>query len=225
VIPLLLYLRDGWGWRNIAPSVANHVGRLAQIDRQSMHARRIRDLADLEDLAAQPGSIDEPARTGAVLEARKYMLSSLLYGSPLEDSSMGPYLGLLLDEFGKTTSRSVGEPMTDVEQRALEDTRREWGLAQHELDSWLLTIDEATADRGRKWLRRGVVLLRPLAAEWQLGSSSNPLSCFGKPKAEVRTEFRRETGRPTLAAVLSGWLAQSIFAAELARRAGIEMVE
>jgi hypothetical protein len=222
VLPLLAYIWDGWGWETIAPAVARAMRRSAAIDRRSLRPHLIRDRADIEDRAAQGPSEAEPPHTGTTLEARKYILSALLTGAPMDGTSPRGFAEDLL----KQVARLLGEnPSADEivagsafgEQVA--HARRAWGQTPTGVADWLLRIDPETAARGRTRLLAEARLIRRIIRASGERGSSNVLSWCGTGPTELRQQLRATTGRPTPALMIGSWLAQEIFAAELERRA------
>lgn len=221
VIPLLAFLRDGWGWRYLAPGIAVAAARVAEIDRRSLRPSRIHIPADLEDVAAQPPSEEEPAYTGALFEGRLNVLSSVLYGRPYPGTSIAPYvrelvallpeMGIPVDPREVDEGERLGERMSEI--------RREWGLTPREVAAWIRDAGDNAAERGRLFLRGLVRAMRQLYRRPDVRSSSNPMSWFGTPRHELREILRHETGRPTISQTLASAIVWATYAAELRRRA------
>jgi hypothetical protein len=219
VLPLLAYLRDGWGWPLISADVALAAERAVASDRRALKAKHIRDEWDLEDAAAQGVGPADPSFIGAELAFRRYLLSMEWRGVPASDTTAIPFADLLARRIAAALGEEVDQAeIAQASARAaqIEEVRRSWGMGPREIPEWLRSMRRETAERGRLRLREEVRIVRRLGRKFGVG---NPTTLSGMSPGDLWEFLRRNPGRPTPAQVLGAWLAQEIYTAELERRA------
>ena len=224
-LPLLSYIYDGWGWRHIADFVGRSIHRIASHEHRSIRPDRFRTDSDIEDVAAQPDNIESSAYAGATLEARKYVLSVIAGGVPAVGYTAAP----MSPELISLVERAVGARADHVAvakqvslAERVPEARRQWGMTPLKLGDWLQSLDDETAERGRQSLLANGMAFRQFMSAGAGSPSAGPLTMFGSSRTELRQRLRTAPGRPTGAQLLSAWLGQEIYAAELLRRVAIE---
>ena len=222
LIPMLAFLRDGWGWRYIRDDVADAVRKGAAIDRRSMIRRACSTMSDLIDNVEQRSDLHTP-NSRPYVEFRKYLATAIWSGSPAAGTSGLAGLSLLADELvalhliSEEEARDIGPLAADLER-----ARTEHGISTSEFAEVLLTLDDDEAARGRNmtlawlnWMRK--VLRRLAHGTAQSEVRTNPIAFFGHER-ETAVFLRQQPGRPTPADMLAATIAQGLFDVSVLRR-------
>jgi hypothetical protein len=217
VIPLLAFVRDGWGWPYVRDVVATAARRSALLDRAHMNQPgRVRSMDDLIDNAEQAGWSGDPQMAEAGLDFRKALASALWYGKPAPGTSMTPAVLALLKPLGAAGFLEASEVEgTRSALEALAARRAAVGLSAEELVPWLVSRSDDEVEAGRQALRALLHAARTIQVRVQrfkgsaIGRSTNPMTLCGDP--DVRLWLRSQPGRPTPASTLALAIAQGIF--------------
>jgi len=216
VLPLLLFLEDGWGWDAILPDVQAAVTKSAAVDRRHMNQlKRIQSEDDLLDKAEDIEEYYGHPHFDAIRGMRKWVHSQTWFGetkgdgSPIEFmvNTLPEMLGIPMSPEAKDEARSQAEELVAA--------REALTLAAPEIGPWLATIDTVTVERGRlmfwmmvrstRWQRRRAHL-----------PGSNPLTLGGESPQAIASYFRESQGRFTAAQMLATVIALAMFMASIA---------
>lgn len=217
VLPLLAFIRDGWGWTRILPVLQHAAAWTWEMDRRTLNRpTRVHAVVDLLDNADTRETDSGPFdwRT-EVLPARQFLATAVWTGRPAEGTTMVPAALAL-------TRTVVGSAAIDIAQmtavgEAIEARRSELGLASRDLPAWLATLDPSTVAQGRRVLRGQLGEYRRVVRAQREGGSSNPLTMFGETRIGLERWLRQQPGRPTASLVLAGRIAEAMFAGVLLR--------
>jgi hypothetical protein len=210
IIPLLSFLRDGWGWAHIRGAVINAATKAVEVDRRQVarmgRFTEPRGLMELVDTGQHDGPLDWKTE---ILPVRQYLATASQFGKAAENTSTVHGMAALFDSLGISTSQGQRE-----KARELEDRRRESGLPAEQLPQWLSHAEDPLAQLGRAVFLQQGADFRKFARAHKL-PNSNPLMLLCGSKSELREMLRSQTGRLTPAQFLAAWIGQCIFAAAL----------
>lgn len=218
VLPLLAFLRDGWGWESIRGEVAKAVRRQAEVDRRSFNrpapVRRDGDLID---------NVEQRAENDAARAYLRFVVTANFWSAP--DAGADPLAALLplvdgLREAGLISS-AVSPRELEGALKEITRARRDLGLSARQFADLVDDSDASTGQAGRVALlglarsMRRVVRMSArsrLTGEWA-PPSFNVLTVFGLNRTELRDDLRHSTGRPTAARLLAVAIANGIYVA------------
>lgn len=217
VLPLLAFIRDGWGWTQIRPTLQNAAAWSWEMDRRTLNRpTRVQAAVDLLDNAdtGRPDSGPFDWHT-VTLPARQFLATAVWTGRPAEGTTMIPAALAL-------TRTVMGSAALDIVQmtavgEAMEARRRELGLAARDLPAWLATLDLAAVARGRRVLRAQLEGYRRVIRMAGRSGSTNPLTMFGETRIGLEQSLRQRSGRPTASLFLAGKIAEAMVAGALLR--------
>jgi hypothetical protein len=218
VLPLLLFLRDGWGWEQILPTLVDGVKRSWAIDRPALNQpSRVQTVEDLIDNAQQGEEWCKLPHPQAVRSARTWLHSLIWYGEPAAGSTMAPFVTQTVPDV--LNVRLGPQEKIKLEELAhhIEEKRADLHLSAHDLADWVTTLDATSVERGRLWFRQGIHILRQ-----QSQDGGNPLTLGGKSRAEITVDLRAQRGRPTAAHLLGWCIVQAMVAATLAEGVSLD---
>jgi hypothetical protein len=212
LLRVLLFLQDGWGWEGVKPICLAGLGKVIGMQASPVR-RRLRRVTPtgldfLGDEFAE-GVFQSPA-------VARFVWGMGLFGQPLPGGSLLP--------FSAAFRTTLGADISDEQDRAAERLVAGSGLTWDRAVVLVEAADAAQADAARRqllgWTRwfRGVYHAY-LAQRGIHGQSSNPLTLFGCPPAQLRALCRSLPGRPTPAQLLATLLVPFL-ALEGMRRAG-----
>lgn len=217
VLPLLLFLFDGWGWAAILPAVQEAATKAWELDRRHLNRpTRVRSRDDVIDNAERLGEWSERPDWEAVRSFRTWLHTAVWTGAPEPGSSIVPILtttlaealGLALDPQERAAAAALA--------RGYEQRRAALGLATADLPAWLEMLDAATVERGRVLFWDFARLMRLVQRLTDpIGGGGNPLTLGGTPPAELAADLRAQPGRLTPAQVLGVCIAQAMVMAAL----------
>lgn len=226
VLPLLLWLRDGWGWGVILPFLQESMRRMAQSELRALNKpHRVRTMGDVLDNVEQDDSWRDAPYPDAVLSYRKWIRSMLVFGVPAPGSSP-------VEALAKSFPALLGMNLTAQEQAELamivdmdRRTREKMGVALRDMPAWLATLDGAAVEKGRTCMVWAVrTLRRNSARDWAQykaenphATSTNPLTLGGRGRADVNALFREMPGRVTAARFLATMIAHGMMGGALIR--------
>ena len=225
VLPLLAFIRDGWGWRWVRDDVAEAIRRQAAVERRELNRpSKVKHQHDLFDNVDQTQPADLSVPRDAVRGARHWVASVLWFGSSLDSTAEEYQIGLaaLLDT--AVGYQPNGEELERRRQlvRRLHERRNELALTPGDVADWLSGIDEELVLRGWQLLRQLLWSVRRVQRPpyGQGQRTTNPLTFFGTSVPELIAQLRRETGRPTAAHLLGEVIGSAMFLAAVTE--GIE---
>jgi hypothetical protein len=222
-IPLLAFLRDGWGWDHIQRHVGDAVRRGAAIDRR--HVNRpspIRSENDLIDNLEQFDWTGPDDQRSAALAFRKWLVSMVYQGAPVPGADPVPYVKALMADL---VAAGILPPVEDTEEaaaalRIIAQKRVDLNLSSAAVPAWLETLDPDDVERGRRATRKLIWAVRiPMHRSLRLArakthpGSSNLLSFFGTK--QLARWLRTQTGRPTPRLLLSELIATGMLVGRL----------
>ncbi len=215
VLPLLAFIRDGWGWATILPKVQRAAARSWELDRRSLNRpTRVQAVVDLLDNAdtgrADSGPFDWTTET---LPARQFLATAVWTGRPAAGTTMIPASLALLRTVAGSAELDVGG-MTAAGE-AIEARRRELALPARDVPTWLAALDPAAVARGRRVFRAQAQAYRRLVRQQGRTGSANPLSMFGESRRGLARWLRQQKGRPTASLLLAGRISEAMFAGAL----------
>lgn len=216
VLPLLLFLDDGWGWARILPALIDAARTSWTLDRAYINQpTRVRTAINLLENAGRGDAWHALPDPGAFLAFRRWLFSMAWSGEPVAGATMVPLMASLLPEMlGKELT---GEQLAAVEvfARQAEQRRIDLHLSAADLPAWLAALEPADVDRGRVLFRTWLRLIRQLNRRQNPnGGGANPLTLGGFSKTEIADYLRGAHGRVTAAQMLGGFIAQAMVAAK-----------
>lgn len=210
VLPLLLFLDDGWGWAQILPDLQAAAAKSWALDRAQMNQpTRVKTAADLRDNAQQTEEWAGDPRQPAIADFRTWRSEQAWFGQASGASSPVPFLvDVVPSMLGR--ERSAEQRETELARAA---ALVQWRAALHlpgaDVGAWLARLDPAAVERGRVLFWQGVQAMRRLRRTAGL-PGSNPLTLGGLSPAELAAFLRGSPGRFTPAQVLGGCIAQAM---------------
>jgi hypothetical protein len=217
VLPLLLFLADGWGWPQILPSLQAACAKGWLLDRQHMsHPHRVRTRDDVLDNAEQDESFADRPDADAIRAFRTYAYSAIWEGRPDGRGSVAPLATTTLPNM-------LGLQLTPKHRQAVEHLAHEaeaaraaLGVPSSEMGPWLATLSPGDVEAGRQLFWRYVKAVRlGNADKADPGKSTNPLTLGGLRSTDIAASFRSEPGRPTPAQLLGLMIVFAMHTAKL----------
>lgn len=217
VLPLLLFLADGWGWDHIRPAVQDAARKAWQLDRAHLSKpARVRTPDDLIDNADAEAWIGDPHQD-EILGLRRWLFGQQWYGDTLEHADPVPMLLLsLLSGSAPAAQRAEAE---GVARSAVEE-REALALPAQAVADWLGALDAEAVAQGRQGFWTMVRWMRIQKHREDATACTNPLTLGGQSPKELAAYFRRNPGRLTLAQVLGACIAQAMLMARIAKGMG-----
>jgi hypothetical protein len=216
VLPLLLFLADGWGWEQILPDLQKAVAKAWALDRSYLNKpNRVRTPDDLLDNAQDAEEwIDHPDHR-AIVDLRSWLYSQGWYGKTQGNASPIPFMITTLPNL-------LGVKPTEEQQAQAQSyvARREaLQLPTSDLQAWLGTLDHDAVERGRAMFWDMVRFARLQRRKEGL-PGTNPLTMGGETPSKIAAYFRARTGRMTPAQVLGVCIAQAMVMGAIALEIG-----
>ena len=217
VLPLLAFIRDGWGWTQILPTLQHAAARSWEMERRSLNRpTRVQAVVDLLDNVdpgrSDSGPFDWHTET---LPARQFVATAVWTGRPAAGTTMIPAAIALTRTV--TGSAELDVVLMTALGEAIEARRRELGLASRDRPAWLATLDPTAVARGRRILRAQLGAFRRAVRLRGKTGSANPLTMFGESRIGLEQRLRQETGRPTASLFLADRIGEAMCAGALLR--------
>jgi hypothetical protein len=236
VLPLLLWVRDGWGWEHIRSAVLNAARQAAEDDwRHLQRWSPVRTVSDVLAKVEEHGAWAQAPNPEAALAFQQKAWTLIASGTPRTTTDLKdvPIGFLLFDAIGEEGRRELGitcdprvcdecEPLRH-QAALLEQRRVALRLPARKLRSWIGTLDDANIERGRLALlnlggsvRRALRRIERASEPQPRSGIGNVLTGFGMSRAELEGQLRSMTGRYTAAQTLAMFIAQGILIAKMA---------
>ncbi len=224
VLPLLLFLADGWGWLGILPGLQEACAKSGELDRRHMGRHgRVRTRDDLVDNASQVEEWMDRPDWREIRQFRTWLYTASWFGDPEPGSNpTGITMATLRDLPGPPVAPEQLAELEVLSRRAAA-TRAALLPPATEMDDWLASLDPASVERGRVVFWRMVRLARWLR---RLGGlpGSNPLTLGGMTPAQIAANLRASPGRPTPAQILGACIVQAMAHAKVEEALGVATV-
>jgi hypothetical protein len=218
VLPLLLFLRDGWGWKHILPRLMAATARSWELDRRYLNRPwKVQTDADLLSNAEADGPWQQLPQAEAFLLFRQWLWSMLWYGEPASGTMAVPAMLETLPAVLDVEVRPRERVELEVLARGWEQKRAALNLAAKNLPAWLLTLDSVAVERGRRCFCRYTRELRREKQKELRGKhgGTNPLTLGGMSPSEIAADLRKYRGRLTAANMLACAIAQAMVIAQM----------
>lgn len=227
VLPLLLFLRDGWGWRRIQPTISEAARKAWEVDRRYLNSpARIHE--GLSPTQARNNVLMNTSEAKRWREAnppedvglaRKWLDTMRYFGEAAPGTSLVPFFTHTVPKvLGLTLGPQQREEVALL-TRQMEERRAGLNLSAADVPDWLATLPEATVEQGRIIFLGQVRLLRRHAQQEGNTASpcggSNPLTFGGCKPTKIAQELRKSPGRVTPAQLLGCMIAQAMVIAAM----------
>ncbi len=219
VLPLLLFLEDGWGWEKILLDLQTAVAKSWALDRAYLNKpTRVRTRGDLLENAQEAEAWAGHPDHGAVKDLRAWLFGQEWYGESLGNASPLAFMTHALPSLLGIDSSSTQDVTAAGEAERYVQQREALQLPASNVGAWLTTLDAESVERGRKMFWEAVQLMRRHRRRSGL-PGSNPLTLGGLGSAEIAAYFRGSTGRLTPSQVLGACISQAMLMGVIAARA------
>jgi len=218
VLPLLLFLEDGWGWDAILPDVQAAVTKSAAVDRRHMNQpKRIQSEDDLLDKAEDVEEYYGHPHFDEIRGMRKWIHSQTWFGETKGDGSPVEFMVNALPEMLGVPVSPQAKEEAQSQAEELVAAREALTLAapEPEIGAWLATLDTVTVERGRLMFWTMVRVSRLQRRRNHL-PGSNPLTLCGESPQAIASYLRESKGRFTAAQMLATIIAQAMLMASIA---------
>lgn len=223
-LPLLLWLRDGWGWEHILPTLQDAIRRVADAELKALNKpNRARSMPSLLDNVKQDETWRDYPHPDAVLSWREWLRSLLVFGRPAPGTSPVDFITQSLPDLLGLEITLQQQAQWQQLARMDQQSREAMGVPLRGMPDWLATLDSAAVEKGRRFFLVGLRELR--RHSWQhradffrdnpTATSTNPLTLGGLPAPEITALFRQSPGRITAAQGLAACIVQSMTAGTL----------
>jgi hypothetical protein len=211
VLPLLLFLADGWGWEHILPTLQRAVDKAWRLDRAYLNQpTRVRTPDDLLDNAHDVEMWIGRPNHRTVVDLRSWLYSQGWYGETHGNGSPVPYMTTMLPKSLGLDLPAESQDAARVQGRAYVDRREALHLPASGVAAWLETLTPEAVAQGRIMFWYMVRMMRQQHHKAAMAGSSNPLTLGGESAAEIGAYLRGSTGRLTAAQMLGAFIAQAM---------------
>jgi hypothetical protein len=216
VLPLLLFLEDGWGWEKILPDLQAAVEKSWMLDRAYLNKpTRVRTHQDLLDNAQETEARVGHPDHAAIKDLRAWLYGHSWYGEPLGDASPLAFMTDTLPTLlGEEVSVSNAAEMVSRAEDYIE-RREALHLPTNQVAGWLAILDAESVERGRTMFWMTLRVIRQHGRRSGL-PGNNPLTLGGVSPSQIAAYFRSSTGRLTPAQVLGACISQAMMMALIA---------
>ena len=226
VLPLLLFLSDGWGWNEILSALQTACAKMWEIDRRHMsHPNRVRSRDDLLDNAQDDEAWADRRDAGAIRDYRTFLYTANWYGTPDPAGSTAPLVANTLPQALSVELTQQERTAGAVLARKSEAVRTELGIAGADFGPWLASLGPDQVDRGRRFMLQSISILRAFNSRVEVDRiSTNPLTLGGRSASEIAAHLRASPGRLTPAQLLAAMIAQAMLNSEVAAGAATKVL-